>query len=337
MRYLKMAGLVVGALVLILLLVGIVLPSSATVERTTVIESPPCNVYAVVNSYRRFAEWSPWAKMDPNTVYSTSGPDEGVGAKQGWESTVTGKGSQTIMASTPCERVEQSLEFEGQDPALAYFVIAPDEKGTKLTWGFTSEFGMNLVGRYMGLMFDSMMGGDFESGLSDLKVLMEGLPRTDMAGFNAEITEVQPSPWVYVSTQAARDPQAVGLAMGVAMAQILGFVQSNALTLSGPPMAINTAAGVDVYIFDVGQPIAEAPATVPLEGNVKVGQTPGGKAVKAVAVGPYSGLEDVYTKTKAWMTLRGLSEGGPSWEVYVSDPTSTPQDQLVTHVYYPIK
>lgn len=337
MSVLKKVGLALAALIVALLLIGLVLPSSATVERSAVIKAPPCNVYAVVNSYRMFNRWSPWAKMDPNTIFTNEGPAEGVGASQGWESTVTGKGKQTITDSKPCELVEQELAFEGQPPAVAFFRLEPDAEGTKLTWGFTAEFGMNLPGRFMGLGFDSMMGGDFEQGLADLGALMETLPKTDVAGLDAELVEVPPRPWVYVSTQSGRDPQAVGVAMGVAMGQIQGFVAANGLALTGPPLAVNTAEGADVFIFDVGQPIDALPAAPPVDGPVKVGQTPSGKAVKAVAIGPYGKLGETYGRTLAWMGLRGLEQAGPSWEVYVSDPTSTPPDQLVTHVFYPVK
>ena len=49
--------------------------------RATVIAAPPATVFTLVNSYKRFNEWSPWAEMDPNAAYTHSGPETGVGAK----------------------------------------------------------------------------------------------------------------------------------------------------------------------------------------------------------------------------------------------------------------
>ena len=43
-----------------------------------------------------------------------------------------------------------------------------------MTWGFESDLGMNPMARWMGLMMDSLVGGDYEQGLANLKDLVEG-------------------------------------------------------------------------------------------------------------------------------------------------------------------
>jgi effector-binding domain-containing protein len=41
-----------------------------------------------------------------------------------------------------------------------------------------------------------------------------------------------------------------------------------------------------------------------------------------------------YEKLSAYMAAHGLREGPVSWEQYISDPGVTPEDELVTHIYY---
>src|SRR5215471_4271238 len=113
MRLLK--GLIVFLLVLVVALIGVafVLPSSAHVERSITIERPPSEVFAVLNSFRRFNEWSPWAAKDPNAQYTFSGPLTGAGAKMSWQGDpkTVGTGSQAIVASKPNESVTVALDF----------------------------------------------------------------------------------------------------------------------------------------------------------------------------------------------------------------------------------
>ena len=40
-------------------------------------------------------------------------------------------------------------------------------------WGFDVELSRNPIERYFGLMFDSMIGADYERGLENLKKLVE--------------------------------------------------------------------------------------------------------------------------------------------------------------------
>jgi uncharacterized protein YndB with AHSA1/START domain len=160
---------------------GFVLPSSTHVERSVVIARPPAEVFAILNSYRRFNEWSPWHGRDPKTEYRFEGPDEGVGAAMHWssEQSDVGKGRQSIIESVPNRTVATRLEFEGQGDALARFTLTAEGDGTRVVWGFDTQHGMNPISRWFGLMLDRWVGGDFAQGLAKLKILMEsGAPES---------------------------------------------------------------------------------------------------------------------------------------------------------------
>jgi hypothetical protein len=150
------------------------LPRHAVVERSIVIERPPAEVYAVLNSFQRFNEWSPWFAADPDAVYTHSGPSSGVGARHAWRGNeAVGEGSQTITASIPDRQVDIALVFGSNPPALSRYVLEPDTAGTRLAWRFEIDLGMNPVMRWFGLMFDRMIGADYERGLAQLKRLLE--------------------------------------------------------------------------------------------------------------------------------------------------------------------
>jgi uncharacterized protein YndB with AHSA1/START domain len=170
-RLLVALVLIVGAVIA----GGFVLPSSTNVERSVVIARPPAEVFAVLNSYRRFNEWSPWHGRDPRTEYSFEGPETGLGAGMRWssEQSDVGKGRQTIIESVPNEKVATRLEFEGQGDAIATFTLTAEGDGTRIVWAFDTDHGKNPISRWFGLMLDRWVGGDFAQGLAKLKTVME--------------------------------------------------------------------------------------------------------------------------------------------------------------------
>ncbi|MBI2381793.1 MAG: SRPBCC family protein [Gammaproteobacteria bacterium] len=169
-------NLLLGLVGLIVLLagVGLFLPDTAHVERSTRIQAAPERVHAVINDYARFNEWSPWAELDPKAVYEHSGPSAGVGAKMSWhsEDSNVGSGSQEIIESRP-DLIRTALDFGPDGKAVAFFKLEPAEGATQLTWGFDTQFEGNIVGRYFGLLLDGMVGADYEKGLAKLKALLE--------------------------------------------------------------------------------------------------------------------------------------------------------------------
>lgn len=103
-----------------------------------------------------------------------------------------GSGSQEITAVDPPGRIEVLLDFGDQGTADAFFDLEPADAGTRVTWGFDTDFGYNVIGRYMGLFFDQLLGPDYEKGLASLKTLAESLPSADFSDLDVEVTEVEP-------------------------------------------------------------------------------------------------------------------------------------------------
>ncbi len=78
------------------------------------------------------------------------------------------------MASVENQSVQTALDFGPMGTATAAFLLQPDGDQTQVTWGFESELGMNPMSRWMGVMMDRWLGPDYERGLMNLKVLVEG-------------------------------------------------------------------------------------------------------------------------------------------------------------------
>ncbi len=177
MKLLKWA---LGILILlgVLLVAGsLLLPARTHVERSITIQRPPAEVFATLNSFRRFNEWSPWFAADPQARYAYEGPAEGVGAGMRWSGNqAVGTGSQRIIESQPPARVVVALDFGGHPSVATYTLRAEGAGATRVTWAFDTEHGYNPMSRWFGLLFDRMIGPDYERGLASLKTLLETTP-----------------------------------------------------------------------------------------------------------------------------------------------------------------
>ncbi len=174
MKILKTVGIVALVIALLLLAVMLILPSETHVQRSIVITAPSNEVFEQVNSMRKFQNWSPWAKLDPEAQYQFSGPDSGVDSKVAWTSAHpdVGNGAQWIVESLPGQRVRMALEFEGfDDLSYAYIELKEVAGGTEVTWGFDSQF--SGMAKFFGLFMDGMLGPTYEEGLANLKQMVE--------------------------------------------------------------------------------------------------------------------------------------------------------------------
>ena len=323
--------------------VGLFLPRNVHVERSIEIDRPASTVFVLLNSYRTFASWSPWAARDPDARYEFSGPESGVGARLSWsgDPRLVGSGWQEITESRPYSLIRTRLDFDQQGAAESYFQLDETSSGVRVTWGFDTDLteGQGFLGgylaKYFGLLFDKWIGTDYEQGLAGLKVFTESLPDMDFSLLDAEVIDVEALDILYIPSGASQDPGAIADALASAYQEISAFMIENELRMSGQPMAITRAWEEEGYEFDAAIPVVMKP--VELSGRVRVGQSPSGPSVRVVHKGPYDRMALSYDKLAAYMAAHGLREGHVSWEHYISDPGETPQEELITHIYFAIE
>ncbi len=164
------------AVIAIVLVAAVFQPGTMVVERSATMAAPPSAVFAVVNDFRRWIEWSPWAKLDPEMKTTLEGPPTGVGAVYKWSgNNRVGEGSTSLVGSVPDEKVEMKLAFVRPFPGEAdvRLTFAPDSGGTKVTWAMQSP--QPYLGKLMGLFMDceKMCGDQFLEGLANLKGVVE--------------------------------------------------------------------------------------------------------------------------------------------------------------------
>jgi effector-binding domain-containing protein len=257
-----------------------------------------------------------------------------------WE--VTGPkaevGSQTIVADTPYERVDVELDLGPQGSAQSAFLLQPESEGTRLTWTFDTDFGLDIPGRYWGLFLDRQLGPLFAQGLSNLKRRTEALPKVDWSDLEIGITVVPSTTIAYATGDSSTNPTDISAAMAATYGLVLGFVSTNGLQVAGPPLAITNYWDDRGFGFDAGIPVSGTPTRgAGPNSPVRMGETYGGRVVRAVHIGSYNDLENTSAKIEAYIVAHSLERNGRPWDVFVSDPGNVPENELVTEMYYPVK
>lgn len=166
-----------AVLVLLLVVAAFFLPRQYRVERSAEIAAPAETVFPLVADLRNWSAWGIWYERDPAMVETFSedpGPDA-VGGWVAWTSASQGSGVARLTGLQPYSKATYNLGFEGFDlESEGAFAVEPlPAGGVRVTWSDAGDLGNNPLYRWLGLALDGMVGGDFEAGLANLKLLAE--------------------------------------------------------------------------------------------------------------------------------------------------------------------
>ncbi len=327
----------VGALFAALIIIGFALPSQSRFVVTTEVNAPPATVFALVNDMRRTNMWLPISDLDPNARVIFSGPVRGVGSTRTWDGTVAGSGTQTITESRPYEHVEVRLNLGEPGETRTWFDIAGGYGRTQVSWGFEHDYGLNIVGRYFGLAVTGVIRREYEQSLASLKELGESLPAADFGDLEIEHIVVDAADVALRPASSVPDPAAISEAMADAYFDILTFIDLHGLTEAGAPLSITRRFSGSELRFDAAIPVRGLSDETPeSDGSVRLARTYAGSVIRVRHTGSYRSLSDTHRKILAYLAVLDIEQNGDAWETYVSDPTETPESELLTWVYYPV-
>jgi hypothetical protein len=179
MKTLKIAGIVVGILVLGVFALMFSAPSSSHVESTIIINASTASVFREASTFKNTDTWSPIAKIDPDAQYTYEGPDHGTGARIKWDGPSLGKGYQEIIETVENSRIKNKFVVEGSPGIfLSEMLLEPVDGGTKVTWKFDSDYSQATVmsgslQKVVEMFFSPNIQEHCNDGLNELKRVVE--------------------------------------------------------------------------------------------------------------------------------------------------------------------
>jgi uncharacterized protein YndB with AHSA1/START domain len=151
-------------------------PDTFLISRSVSINAGPEKIYPYMSDFQKGDLWSPYEKKDPAMKRTFSGPESGKGAVYDFEGNKNvGKGRLEIVEAEPPVKVVLTLDMIS--PVKGHNVIEyslkPQGEGTKVTWSMrgNNTYLSKLICTFISM--DKMVGGDFETGLGNLKALVE--------------------------------------------------------------------------------------------------------------------------------------------------------------------
>ena len=171
----KKIGLGLVVVVAAVLLFAATRPDRFSVERRIVIQAPAAKIEPMISDFHRWAEWSPWEKLDPAMKRTFGGAPAGVGATYAWQGNQDVGSGRMEVKSASTEKVGIQLDFiePFASSNTTDFLLAPKDGGTEVRWVMAgpATFVTKLMGLFVSM--DAMVGKDFERGLAQLKAAAE--------------------------------------------------------------------------------------------------------------------------------------------------------------------
>ena len=326
-----LAIIAIGALILMA-----VSPKKMVLTESDTMEAPPTVIYNIVNDFKKWEEWSPWAEMDPNAVNTYSKKTEGKGATWGWKGNKdVGEGFQTITESVPYESINTALKFNGFDgESKSNWTFEKEGEKTKVTWDFDGA-ETPFVFRPFNLLMKGKLKKTYKQGLANIRQIVE--ERAKNKNYNGfVINEIYVGEKNYVMNRQQVSMENITQFYAQNLGALFTKAQGAELEMDGMPSGLFYSWNQSNGTTDMAAAIpTKTPANIP----GFISQTlPDGKAVQVDYYGDYSKTEAAHNAIDAYLKDHGLLVNYPVIEEYVTDPTTEkdPSKWLTKITYYTI-
>lgn len=192
----RVLELLVSLLIVAALVVGVgaLLPDHGHVERTVEVSSPVRQIFDAANTLRRFPEWSPERRLDPQLHMTYDGKRNGPGAVVNWNGNETvGKGKLEIVSSDEDSQVRMAVENDFTGTNKFYTItLNPSENGktTKIVWAYDVDYGWDLKSRYAGLYIHGKPDANVQTAVSNFANMLASFPNVDYKDQDIQPVEV---------------------------------------------------------------------------------------------------------------------------------------------------
>ena len=166
----------IAVIVIVFVVVVAMQPSEFRVARSATISAPPPAVFAQVNDFHKWEAWNPWGKIDPAMKQTYEGAPAGVGAIYTWVGNKNaGEGRMTLTESHPSDLIRIKLEFfkPFAGTNIAEFTFKHAGNQTAVTWSMAGKNNFMAKAIHLFMNMDKMIGGQFETGLAQMKSIVE--------------------------------------------------------------------------------------------------------------------------------------------------------------------
>jgi len=334
-------GVLIGVVIVGILVLGLIAPTDITVTRSALIKAPKDSVFDQVVHFKNWPKWSVWYRMDSSIKTTYTGNDGEPGSAYHWigDEHKVGEGE---MKNTGVNDTQMDYELHVLQPfpmdATGMLMVKDNSTGTvKVTWTLKKHtaFPMNAMSMFVDM--DKLLGNDFESGLGNLKKIMEinniGVVPVVADDMNGSIKETDYPGHIFE-----------GIRKTVNWADMQQFFNENSTLLTRMAAAkINGHATSLFYMWDtvnknadmtVSFPVSDS--SLPMKGASFTYVTPS-KAVMVVEKGSYAQSAQMHGAIRKYLAAKGKVSKLILEEYEVGPQQEPDTNKWVTNIYYLVK
>ena len=145
-----------------------------------------------------------------------------------------------------------------------------------------------------------------------------------------KVIDVEARPYLTVEKTCSNDPLEISKNLGEALYEVAGFMTENNIPFASRPFSLYRGFDPNAIRFESGFFISQ-------EDMQKTGDRaaimPAGKALHYTHVGSYTKLGETYQSMMNHIQQNNLNLGQVTWEIYIDDPTTTPEEEVRTEIY----
>jgi polyketide cyclase/dehydrase/lipid transport protein len=324
-------GVLLAIVLAAVLIIGAIEPTDIKVSRSILIKAPKEAVFEQMVIFKNWTHWSPWYKMDSTMKMTYTGTDGQPGSGYSWVgSSKTGAGSMTNKGVTST-RMDFEVNFTEPRQGKAQGILsASDTAGmTRATWTFVMHIPYPLNAMCVFMNMDKMLGGDFESGLNNMKNYVETTPGA-VPMMAIDVKDVDYPAHNYV-----------GVRQNVGWNDMLKFFMNSYVMLKreGGDKISGPAVGF-FYTWDTATKSADVMAAFPVSDTSKpvsgatFMHTDASRGFVTVQKGDYSKSMEFHEAMKSYVSGKGKM-ASLIMEEYELGPIDGPDStKWVTNIYY---
>lgn len=330
MKFLKRLGITIVSIIFFVLVIALILPDNAKVAKSVTIKAEAAQIYAQVDDLKNWEKWSPFLESDPTMEITYEGPQNGVNAQMTWKSPDLGNGKLIITKTILNKSILTKISFDNDSEAEGEWQFMELGKDSvRVTWAtHINKLGYPF-GRIFGLFIEKQMSPFLNRGLKNLKRITEKLPElspisiNDAEGFHAVIIE-DSALFENISTKFALD-----------FNKLYKYITSMNIEPSARPFGIFVKITEKKIVFKAGLPVSKKINNME---NIQYIYIPKNKYIQTTHFGSYNSVGQTYKRLNQEIDRQNLKITGPSMELYITDPLSTPDtNKWQTQILIPIK
>ncbi|HMO12505.1 MAG TPA: SRPBCC family protein [Pirellulaceae bacterium] len=307
-----------------------------SVAKNIVVNASADKVFATVADFGTWTSWSPWLIAEPEAKVVVSSNPSSIGSTYAWEGDVTGQGIIKHVKLEPGQLIEEELEFikPFKSRAKIAFEFRPSSSGTEVIWTMESSLPWFLF--WMIPMMKTFIGMDYRRGLNMLKDYIEtgSIPsKTIVHGVEAI------SPLRMAGLAGACHVDNVGETLHTKYVEVERIFNRLGISTEGGMIAVYTRFQVKQQVFQyICGYVIPANENVPLDCGLTTWSLPACKAFRVEHIGSYRHLGNGWSVANQIARYRKLKQQRiGTFELYRTTPPTTPEAELATDIYLPLK